>query len=451
MDIRLERAGKSLEDFLEDEVPGSDFDLSRQSRVYLERFRSFLQCYYIGRYGYWPPALNRASSDALPKPVYQSMYFDLRNLYEYLADKNGDDMCKNPASESGVTISDIISGFDTKNKFTPLPHTLALLPQVSEPAQRRKFLWSIFSYGSARKERRLAAFSALKAATNHDDHRVLSSNIVREYLRFERDWTMMDDPSVSCVEARKIRWLLVYAMLQILVSVAKVPDEVRDTDGVDYPLCCQTAGTPPWSPSKHATEKPQPREPASPSVGSTDHAPDYTSLKPSPLRIPSSTNSTPSPPRRSILPPNLALKAPKPIRSSSIDFLHTPPDANLLTPPLDAHIDTLSLHNHSSVTLSTPRPVDTKPAPPSPQESDPSTPSSTEMSGSGWSPSSSEDDMEHKSVGETDSNYGDDEAESNNKKLKVAKSKFEHRYIKRVPSGGSLMRANPEVEQFLSA
>ena len=39
-------------------------------------------------------------------------------------------------------------------------------------------------------------------------------------------------------------------MLQTLISVTRAPVEVRDTEGVSYPLCCQIAGTPPWQVSK---------------------------------------------------------------------------------------------------------------------------------------------------------------------------------------------------------
>ena len=460
MDIRLERAGKSLEDFLESDVPGADLELGKQAQIHLERFRSFLQCHYIGRYGYWPPNLNKKSSDALPKPVYQSMYYDLRNLYEYLADKNSSiDLPTGQFIDNGINTYKNLRIFDTKNKYTHLPHPLGLLPDVPEPLHRRRSIWNIFGYNQAKKERRLAAFTSLKSATNHDDHRVMSSNIVREYLRFERDWTMIEDPSVSCIEARKVRWILVYAMLQVLISVAKVPEEVRDTDGVSYPLCCQTAGTPPWSTTKTETEKPmQPSEPAISMSDIVDPIGDLTDLKPSPLRV-SSSHGTPSSPQRTTLPSTLPLRAPKPMRSSSIDFLNQSAGSNLLTPsevPIMDRSRPWSLRTPSMSTLTTLAPTQSQEPPPnmpSPtdqgQISDPSTPSSSEMDGSGgWSASSSEDGMDHHSVAESNSNDGDDEDdEPQSKGLKVP----HHRWVKKAPSAESMTRCNPEVEQFLTS
>ena len=286
----------------------------------------------------------------------------------------------------------------------------------------------------------------------------MSSNIVREYLRFERDWTMIEDPSVSCVEARKVRWVLIYAMLQVLVSIAKVPDEVRDTDGVTYPLCCQTAGTPPWIAKKSMLKKPrQASEPPTPMSEITDPVQDYTDLKPSPLRVPQTT-PTPSTPQRSNLTLTLPLRAPQPIRSASIEFLDKAASSGLLTPPALERTRALSLHTPSMTSLNNNKTPTQEDVPDLPRRknsgssTDPSSPSSSEADGhSGWSASSSEDGMEHNSVRETDSNYGDDEDEElHDTGLKAANAN-NGRSPKKVPSNSSMMRYNPEVEQFLSS
>ncbi|KAL8696321.1 MAG: hypothetical protein Q9224_002854, partial [Gallowayella concinna] len=98
-----------------------------------------------------------------------------------------------------------------------------------------------------KNERRMAAVTALCTATNPTDIKILECSLVREYVRFEKSWTLLEkDESVSCSDARKVRWILIYAILQTLISVTRAPPEVRDTEGVPYPLCCQIAGTPPW-------------------------------------------------------------------------------------------------------------------------------------------------------------------------------------------------------------
>ena len=451
MDIRLERAGKSLEDFLEKDIPCGNFNFSRQAHVHLERFRSFLQCYYIGRYGYWPPNLDKASTDALPKSVYQSMYFDLRNLYEYLADKSSEPACMTEIhNDQSLNVTGNLQAYDIKNRYAPLPFCLVLLPDLPEAVQRRRSRWNIFGFSRVKQEKRLAAFTALKEATNHDDHRVMGSNIVREYLRFERDWTMVEDPTNTCIEARKVRWILIYAMLQTLISVAKVPDEVRETEGVTYPLCCQTAGTPPWSDAKKAAEEVKQTPASTPKDEINEPIPDLTFLKPNPLRVPSTYNATPSL-RHSTLPVKLPLRAPMPIRASSIDFLKDVADAQLLSPEPQLRKRPFSLHTPSKTTLNTSVPA-AIPDIPSPQySSDPSTPSSSEMEISGWSASSSDGGMDHHSVGGTDSNDGDLEDNAISVKQHLRLPRNRHERLKKIPSNSSMMRHNPELEAFLAS
>lgn len=378
------------------------------------------------------------------------MYFDLRNLYEYLADKSSEPACMTEIhNDQSLNVTGNLQAYDIKNRYTPLPFCLVLLPDLPETVQSRRSRWNIFGFGRVKQEKRLAAFSALKEATNHDDHRVMGSNIVREYLRFERDWTMVEDPTNSCSEARKVRWILIYAMLQTLISVAKVPDEVRETEGVTYPLCCQTAGTPPWSDTKTGAEETKQTPVSTPKQETDESISDFTFLKPSPLRVPSTCTTTP-PRRQAILPAKLPLRAPMPMRAASIDFLKDAADAQLLNSEPEIRKRPFSLHTPSKTTLNTAAPP-AIPDLPSPQySSDPSTPSSSEMEASGWSVSSSDAGMDHHSVGETDSNDGDLEDNAHPAKhLTLPRSRTQH--VKKVPSNSSMMRYNPELEAFLAS
>ncbi|KAI4121781.1 MAG: hypothetical protein LQ338_006179 [Usnochroma carphineum] len=247
MDLRLEHAGRSLGNFLEDDLSGAYLGLSPAARVHLDRFRSFLHSFYVGKYGYWPPT-RTSTSAALPKPMSKSMYFEFRNLYEYLVDaRSSTEFLPDRPADGGICVLQNVTAFDKRRKYISLPHPLPLTPEI--PLARQKTTArKLFKYSHAQKaERRAATLAALSAATNPSDIRVMECRLVREYLHFEKSWTLQEkDETVSCSDARKVRWILIYAILQTLISVIRAPPEVRDTEGVPYPLCCQIAGTPPW-------------------------------------------------------------------------------------------------------------------------------------------------------------------------------------------------------------
>lgn len=65
-------------------------------------------------------------------------------------------------------------------------------------------------------------------------------------MRFEDACGWERDEKISAADGRKVRWTLIYAILQVLVSVNQAPKEVRDTDGVSYPLCVKMPASFPW-------------------------------------------------------------------------------------------------------------------------------------------------------------------------------------------------------------
>ena len=467
MDLRLERAGRSLGNFLEDDLSGAYLGLGKEAQVHLERFRSLLHSYYVGQYSYWPPAPTTSNSDALPMPVYRSMYFDFRNLYEYLADQNsGIDIQDNRPVDGGICVFQNVMAFDKRNKYASLPHPLPLVPKVPLSLSHRKPLGFLHVFGNreAKIHRRAGASGALMAATNAHDDQIMNNGLVREYLHFEKLWTMKEVMTVSCADARKVRWILIYAILQTLISVTRIPNDVRDTEGVNYPLCCQTAGTPPWPINKGDIKKTEQISsgpmPLKEQVLELQPDLDVVSATPSPLVVKTKGSKTPSPPRRDSFVHRISLKSPMPIRTSSIDFL----DRNAAdVSPIDQGDDrpigsgSISPLNRASYLLPDITITPTEESPFSGLElfTDPSTPSTSEASGSqGWSASSSEDDMEHASVGGSDSNYGDDEYEDEPARP-VAKSAIPGNKSlqppKRTPSGVSFGKSNPEVERFLQS
>ena len=248
MDLRLERAGQALGNFLEDDLSGTYLGLGNDARTHLERFRSFLQTFYVGRYGYWPPAQANRNRSALSKSTYLSMYFEFRHLYEYLVDETSTTTIDNRPANGGICVLQNINSYDQRHKYSSLPSPLPLLPETSPSlnGQNTSSFSKFFKSRQTKLDRRVSTLNALANAANSYDTVVMDCALVREYLHFEKSWTLKEDEKLSSIEARKVRWILIYAILQTLISVTRAPNEVRDTEGVSYSLCCQTAGTPPW-------------------------------------------------------------------------------------------------------------------------------------------------------------------------------------------------------------
>ncbi|MCJ1414370.1 hypothetical protein MMC32_000696 [Xylographa parallela] len=307
MDIRLERAGRSLSNFLEDEISGA---LPIEAQKHLERFRSFLTSFYVQKTGYWPPASINSKGGTFPNSTFRAMYFDFRSLYEYLVDPTfTSTMAPDRPTAGGVYGLQSISAFDRRYRYATLPNPLALVPEISHlsPSHKSGPFARLFSPNKQSKiNRRTAFLCALTAATNSSDAKVMESPLVREYFRFERETTLKGEEKISPADGRKVRWSLVYAILQILISVTRAPTEVRDTEGVNYPLCCQIAGTPPWNIGKVLATletKPPPalRTAATvPFTPKTHTLPIHPALRPSspstppPRRLLTRTHSTPT-------------------------------------------------------------------------------------------------------------------------------------------------------------
>ena len=441
MDLRLEHAGASLGNFLELDLSGA-LGLGKEAQLHLERFRCFLHMFYVGQCGYWPPTALDGHSRAFSKDVYHTMYRDFRDLYEFLCDPtSGTSIQDNKPVDGGICVYQNVVAFDKRHKYTSLPHPLPLIPKIPTPANGRSTFGRLFGGKRANTERRLTAADALSAASNPYDDSLMKCALVREYLRFEKQWTIHEQSTVSCADARKVRWILVYATLQILISVTRVPQEVRDTEGVSYPLCCQIGGTPPWKIGKKKTTKPAlaPIKTASLSERLLELGPDMDvlSAKPAPLMVPPKSSKrsswTSSSPQKLSKIRNLPLKSPKPIRTTSWEILNQKfGDVSLIN-------DTSSPIQHGDV--SPIQPADS-------HHSNPTTPSTSENeSGRGaWSANSSVDAMDHYSINGSDSNYGDDEDEELRAAEKLSKTPSVRR-----PSFGSFRpaRCNPEVDQYI--
>lgn len=247
VDIFLGRVTKALSNFLEDALSPSRLGLGQDARVHLDRFRSFLHSFYVEKFGYWPPS----TKERFPKALFKSMYFDFRDLYDLLSDSGSSDslMDQRPAT-GGICVTQNISAFNKRHKFDPLPHSMPLLPEPlgtsDTRSQRSGRLGAVL--GSQQHKGADSHFvqATLFEALNKQNLKLFSSPLVRAYLHFEKQWSQRRDIKISVAESRKVRWILIYGVLQMLISVLRAPREVRDIEGPTYPLCSPKPVSPPW-------------------------------------------------------------------------------------------------------------------------------------------------------------------------------------------------------------
>lgn len=250
MDLHLTRVVRALGSFLEDEMGTENLGLTKPARDHLDRFRSFLHNYYVDKLGYYPPQ----DDGPWNKQLWTRMYKAFQALYEYLVDKeSSNDPTSLRGLNGGICVAQNVQAFNERHGYTPLPHPLPLVPETT--ARRRtidaqKPLRNLrISRSDSVTELKPDARQAIERATNVDNHDILECVLVQEYQRFERQKL---EEKLSIGEARKVRWLLIYGVLQMLISMTRAPQEVRDADTPSYPMCVLTVGCPPWSQSSRS-------------------------------------------------------------------------------------------------------------------------------------------------------------------------------------------------------
>jgi hypothetical protein len=233
MHMHVSKVTRSLGAFLEQELGTEKVGLTKPLRDHLDRFRSMLHSYYVNEVGYFPPA----PSEPWDKRLWSGMYDDFRSLYKYLVDdRSSTDLASGHGLGGGMCVTQHVRAFDQSNAYHPLPHPLPLLPELSTRTAR-------MSLSHMRKSRTMLEQESLELASNSNNCRSMANKLVQAYIRFERQSLY---EKITPVEARKVRWLLVYGVLQKLISMTKAPKEVRDTDTPSYPLCVSNEGLPSW-------------------------------------------------------------------------------------------------------------------------------------------------------------------------------------------------------------
>jgi hypothetical protein len=258
MDERLEKCGRSLGTFLEDELSSAHLGLSAGARAHLDCFRSFLQAYYVEKLGYYPPSADDSSSCAFPTDIFAFMVAEFQQLYEFLADEKFtySDSLSIPA-QGGICVLQNVQAFDQRYQYDPLLHPLCLLPEpvCYNPRTLASRMGRLAKPDKLKLDKRLVSLSSLAKASKRRDAELMKCSLVKAYSLFEKDYIFSSleadkKSGLSLADARKVRWILVYAMLQTLRSATRIPEEVRDTQELPYGLCVGIAGCPPWREQK---------------------------------------------------------------------------------------------------------------------------------------------------------------------------------------------------------
>jgi len=255
MDQRLGQAGVMLRCFLQEDLSEAHMGLTPGARAHLDRFRTFLLGFFTTKLGYYPPGSIESRNLIFERNVYCAMRKDFEALYEYLVDESFTAAGMMPAlAQGGICTLQSVHGFDLRNKYTSLQYPLPLLPEISPSTTSRRMSW-LGKADKLRPDQRLVTHSALLKATNKNKPGVSRNPLVVAYRHFEEDSIFSPlkadrHDKLSQVDARKIRWILIYTTYQVLRDCAGAPPECREAAEVQYNIAVNTANLPPWKESK---------------------------------------------------------------------------------------------------------------------------------------------------------------------------------------------------------
>ncbi|KAK7923992.1 hypothetical protein PG985_006046 [Apiospora marii] len=251
MELRLGQMGSMLKTFLQDELSEAHLGLNPGARAHLERFRTLLQGVYATKFGYYPPPSIDPRTTVFELDVFRVMSRDFKALYRYLVNEDLDSTQGVPiVSQGGICTLQSVQAFDTRYRFTTLSKPFPLLPQLQPTTISKRTSWfGIYTKPGATQKANTHV--ALLKATNQGKMSLLENDLVRAYRKFEED--SIYNPlkadrleNLSPVDARKVRWILVYTVHQCLRQVMQPPPEIKDAADTPYHLCISTTNIPPW-------------------------------------------------------------------------------------------------------------------------------------------------------------------------------------------------------------
>lgn len=240
-----------LKTFLDDELSEAHLSVSAGARAHLERFRSFLLSFYTTKLGYYPPTAD-SGNDLFDPAVLRIMREDFEALYDLLVDDQyTSSHTIPPTAHGGICTIQLVQSFDFEHGYDVLDHPLPLLPGTNGNNSRRMSWFP--GRVTLRSDRRVMAHSALINASNLMKPGVAQNDLVRAYRRFEEDSIMSPNKAdkqekVSLVDARKVRWILIYATYQVLRYATDTATDLQEDEinEAHYSLSALTDKLPPW-------------------------------------------------------------------------------------------------------------------------------------------------------------------------------------------------------------
>ncbi|KAI1484071.1 hypothetical protein F4774DRAFT_405273 [Daldinia eschscholtzii] len=249
MNLKLGQSSNLVGTFLRHELAEAHLSLYPGARSHLEKFRSLLHNFYVAKFSSYPPPSVDSRTTIFEADIFRVMSTDFDALFQYLVDESVDNTQNSPfLTEGGVCTWQSIQSFDLKHEFKTLLHPLPLLPKVSlENMKKVAWLEKRIRWNQRQRE---VTRSALLEATNQRAE-LLKNGLVRVYRQFEND--LAHPPAKASkvedlgpMDSRKVRWILIYAVYQVLRQATEIPPEVQDADKAPYHLCISTTDLPPW-------------------------------------------------------------------------------------------------------------------------------------------------------------------------------------------------------------
>ncbi|KAK5989861.1 hypothetical protein PT974_08123 [Cladobotryum mycophilum] len=262
LNAQLLQTSDMLRTFLDDELSDTYLGIPPGTRAHLERFRCFLLAFYSTKLGYYPPK-------AFDANVLRSMATDFEALYKLLVDNNLKSTDTMPPTHvGGLCTLQLVQSFEERYNLEALERPLPQLPHIDLPSSARFLSW--FTRGEKMTaSQRQVTHAALIRASNWSEE-VFKNDLVRAYRKFEEESILSPkkadkDEKVSVLDARKVRWIMICAVYQILRRATMQPVPVQD-EKTSYHLCVSMEGTPPWREKYELKD-----EPASPGSDGRTH------------------------------------------------------------------------------------------------------------------------------------------------------------------------------------
>ncbi|KAF4999481.1 hypothetical protein FGRMN_2410 [Fusarium graminum] len=252
LDYRMTRSSSMLRTFLDDELSEAHLSVAAGARAHLERFRSFLLSFYATKLGYYPPATSNRYNDLFDPAILRIMREDFEALYDLLVDDQfTSSNTMPPTAHGGICTIQLVQSFDMEHSYETLQRPLPLVPEAGGNRSRRMSWFS--ERVTLRSDRRVTAHAALINASNITKPGVAQNDLVRAYRRFEEESIMSPNKAdkqdkVSLVDARKVRWVLIYTTYQILRHATDLAPELEaeEVNDAHYSLSTLTEKLPPW-------------------------------------------------------------------------------------------------------------------------------------------------------------------------------------------------------------